>query len=183
MKLTSEVLTDALGYIDDDMLAAAAELRMKQQKKPEKISRKKLLAIGAPLAAACLCLTMLPGFVTHLYKCDSSAQNSARTEDIYFNAKETDAAPESASDYSNDLLQTSFEALILEVHPDSLLVEPGEDTAERLSSGKILVSLEGLSREELPELAAGQRILIFYDGQIAESFPAQITTVIAIRDL
>lgn len=188
MKLTGEILTDALDYIDEDMLAAAADLRMKTPKAPAKFSHKRLLAMAAPLAAACLCLVMFTTFATWFSK--SGESNTASTEGSSFKPDSAGGISDSMADSVDsdmesvtDSLTYSFEALILEIHEDSLLVEPGEDTPERRSSDKILVSLEGLSREELTELTAGQRILVIYDGAIAESYPAQIHTVLAIRGL
>lgn len=66
-----------------------------------------------------------------------------------------------------------FEADVIEAD-DRLLVSPDKDSAEFSTSDKIVV---GLSKaENIPDLIKpGDRIRIFYDGVIAESYPAQIS--------
>ncbi len=78
----------------------------------------------------------------------------------------------------------TFEALILEVSEGSLLVQPVEDAAESRSAGQIAVSTKGIgeegSVEYLKTAQAGDTVSISYNGEIAESFPAQIAQVYAI---
>jgi len=66
-----------------------------------------------------------------------------------------------------------FEADVIESN-NSLLVAPDKDSTEFSSSDKISV---GLARaKELPEtIKPGDRVKIYYDGVIAESYPAQIS--------
>lgn len=65
-----------------------------------------------------------------------------------------------------------FEADVIE-SKISLLVAPDKDSTEFSSSDKISVHLA--RAKELPEtIKAGDRIKIYYDGVIAESYPAQI---------
>ncbi len=78
----------------------------------------------------------------------------------------------------------TFEALILEVSEGSLLVQPVEDAAESRSASQIAVSTKGIgeegSVEYLKTAQAGDTVSISYNGEIAESFPAQIAQVYAI---
>ena len=60
----------------------------------------------------------------------------------------------------------------------TLKVEPGEEALQ--SSDRIVVFLDKLNGEDTPELAVGDRIAVYYDGQIAESYPAQIHQVYGI---
>ena len=72
----------------------------------------------------------------------------------------------------------SFFATVLDVSDHSLLVQPSEDSNERKSSDKISLSFEGKT-ESIP--AVGDTVKIFYDGTIAESYPAQIFQVYRIE--
>ena len=78
----------------------------------------------------------------------------------------------------------TFEALILEVSEGSLLVQPVEDTTESRSASQIAVSTKGIgeegSVEYLKTAQAGDTVSISYNGEIAESFPAQIAQAYAI---
>lgn len=66
-----------------------------------------------------------------------------------------------------------FEADVIEAG-ERLLVSPDEDSAEFSSADRISVGLPGAKKE--PDLIKlGDRIKIYYDGLIAESYPAQIS--------
>lgn len=73
-----------------------------------------------------------------------------------------------------------FHATVLEVYDSSILVEPYEDEEETKSSDLFIVSTDVVSTHEVPALEKGSRIRILYNGDIAESSPAQIDTVFAI---
>ena len=71
----------------------------------------------------------------------------------------------------DNMKDVSFEAVILEINGDSVLVSPIEKDKERSSSDKIsfcISSLEDIGAE------VGSVIEITYDGTIMESYPAQI---------
>lgn len=78
-----------------------------------------------------------------------------------------------------DTETTSFQATLLEVNENYLLVEPAADSDERKSSDQISVGLGTLDDAQidalLPELEPGDLLEIEYDGLIAETYPAQIT--------
>lgn len=69
---------------------------------------------------------------------------------------------------------------MLEVYEKSVLVEPFEGEVELSSSDQIVVSTEVVSTHEVPQMEVGDTIRIVYNGEIAESYPAQIATVFAI---
>lgn len=75
--------------------------------------------------------------------------------------------------------QVIFNAVVLEVNGESLLVEPAEETSERKSSDKIQVGLSGMSEDKKSELLAaaeaGDVVCITYNGGIMETYPAQIS--------
>ncbi len=73
-----------------------------------------------------------------------------------------------------------FNATVLEVYEKSVLVEPFEGEVELSSSDQIVVSTEVVSTHEVPQMEVGDTIRIVYNGEIAESYPAQIATVFAI---
>ncbi len=73
-----------------------------------------------------------------------------------------------------------FNATVLEVNEKSVLVEPFEGSNELSSSDQIVVSTAVISDHELPAMEAGTLIRIVYDGEIAETYPAQIANTFAI---
>lgn len=83
-------------------------------------------------------------------------------------SKEADSKPE----------KTSFNAVVLEVNEDILLVEPEEDAAERKSCDRIQVGLSGMEEKRTSELLdtveAGDIVCVTYNGEIMETYPAQI---------
>ncbi|NLN40599.1 MAG: DUF3221 domain-containing protein [Clostridiales bacterium] len=75
----------------------------------------------------------------------------------------------------------SFNATVLENDQSFLLVEPEADSSELSSADKISVSLGKTTlvnadgdEIRVDDIKEGDRVQIFYDGQIAESYPAQI---------
>ena len=74
-----------------------------------------------------------------------------------------------------------FEAVVLEVNENSLLVEPKEESNEKKSSDKIVVGRKSIEDEEflkiMEQIGVGDTVSIGYDGMIAESYPAQITAL------
>lgn len=72
--------------------------------------------------------------------------------------------------------KAEFEAIVLE-NDTQLLVEPVEGSPERNSSDQIVLHLP----QALESLQPGDRIIVGYDGEIAESYPAQIFNVAFIK--
>ncbi len=70
----------------------------------------------------------------------------------------------------------TYQATILEIHDNSYLVEPVEGSAELNSADQITVPMTNMNVS--PEV--GDTLEIVYDGEIAESYPAQITNVYSI---
>lgn len=68
---------------------------------------------------------------------------------------------------------------VLEVNEKDILIDLSEDTEGYPYGGECYVLTEGT---ELPAgLAAGDTVVIYYNGEIAESYPMQINVVYAIR--
>jgi hypothetical protein len=77
-----------------------------------------------------------------------------------------------------------FEATVLSVSSNSLLVEPSEGTTERNSADKIEISTSNIDDEDsllyLSKAAIGDKIRIGYMDDIKESYPAKINEVFHI---
>lgn len=80
----------------------------------------------------------------------------------------------------NVTADTYFDAKVLKVSENSVLVEPFEDSNERKSSDKIWVSTAVTSSVPVPDMYEDTYIRIFYDGMIEETYPAKIPHVSAI---
>lgn len=69
---------------------------------------------------------------------------------------------------------------VQEVHEQTILIEVNEGEEARKSSDLISVSLNVENADSITHFYAGDEVAVYYDGQIAESYPAQIHTVYAI---
>ena len=79
-------------------------------------------------------------------------------------------------------LNPYFNAKVLEVKKNNILVEPLEGEAERNSASQIYVSTDVISTIPVPDLKKGDTVRIVYNGEIQETFPAQISKVFAIYE-
>ena len=73
-----------------------------------------------------------------------------------------------------------FNAEVLEVTEKSILVKPDNDSKETKSADKIYVSLDVISEIPVPTINTGDRVRVIYNGEIAETYPAQINNVFVI---
>ena len=73
-----------------------------------------------------------------------------------------------------------FNAEVLEVTEKNILVKPDDDSKETKSADKIYVSLDVISEIPVPTINAGDRVRVIYNGEIAETYPAQINNVFVI---
>lgn len=78
-----------------------------------------------------------------------------------------------------DKAEVTFLATILEIKDTYYLVEPVEDSQELKSADLFTVPIKNLDPSLEPEV--GDIIEIAYNGEIAESYPAQITEVYGIK--
>ena len=67
---------------------------------------------------------------------------------------------------------TTFEATVIEVHEDSMTVKPAEGSEELKSADAIIIGLDDITDGSTPEV--GDTYEIEYNGEIMESYPAQI---------
>jgi hypothetical protein len=77
--------------------------------------------------------------------------------------------------------EVSFLATVLENNQSSLLVEPVEGSVELSSADRIVAHVSDAtvtdakgSKVDITAVEVGDKVMIFYDGMIAESYPAQI---------
>lgn len=81
----------------------------------------------------------------------------------------------------NDIYdEANFSGTVLEVSDKAILVSVDEGEDERNSSDKMRVSLDVKPKDSMTHFEVGAKVKVFYDGIIAESYPAQINTVYAI---
>lgn len=73
-----------------------------------------------------------------------------------------------------------FNAEVIEVGNKNIVVKPDEASNEIKSADKISVSLDVISTIPVPTFKIGDRVRVVYNGEIAETYPAQINTVFAI---
>lgn len=104
------------------------------------------------------------------YKLGVSVQNDTDTDKtVYVEVENADVRNASQS----------FEAEVLRVSENKFFVKPAEGSAELRSADEISVSLKEL--KDIPDVKAGDRVEIVYNGDIMESDPAQLGEVYYIR--
>lgn len=77
----------------------------------------------------------------------------------------------------SDDKEYTFIGTIIEAFDDSIIVEPGEDTIERKSSDKISMGIERPTSGIIDFYVVGNKVKITYNGNINESYPAQISAI------
>ena len=75
-------------------------------------------------------------------------------------------------------VNASFNATVLEVHENYLLVQPLEN--QNVSTLSIEVSKNVISQIPVPDLKVGNKVTVVYNGEIMETYPKQINKVFAI---
>lgn len=82
---------------------------------------------------------------------------------------------------SNQGKEVSLIATVLENNQSSLLVEPAEGSIELSSSdrfvahvGDAIITDQQGNKVDITAVGVGDQVMIFYSGEIAESYPAQI---------
>lgn len=69
---------------------------------------------------------------------------------------------------------------LLKLKKKSILVKPDANSSESKSADKISVSLDVVSEIPVPNFIVGDRVRVIYNGEIAETYPAQINKVFVI---
>ena len=71
-----------------------------------------------------------------------------------------------------EMQEFSFQATVLEVNENSLLVEPVQGCPERNSADRIELSLQDKTSWPMPQV--GDTVDVFYNGELMETYPARI---------
>lgn len=81
----------------------------------------------------------------------------------------------------NDIYdEPNFQGTVVETDETSMLVAVAPEEQESKSSDLISVSLKVQLKDSMTQFAQGDRVKVYYNGEIAESYPAQVHTVYAI---
>ncbi|MEG0825322.1 MAG: DUF3221 domain-containing protein [Oscillospiraceae bacterium] len=81
----------------------------------------------------------------------------------------------------NDIYdEAHFSGVVTEVFDRAIMVAVDENEDERKSCDQMSVSLDVKLKDSMTAFAVGDKVKVFYDGTIAESYPGQINTVYAI---
>jgi hypothetical protein len=73
-----------------------------------------------------------------------------------------------------------FAGTVIEVHENSILVSVAEGEEVRRSSDLIEVSLDVELADSITEFLAGDKVVVYYDENLLESYPARTRKVYAI---
>ena len=145
-----------LNEYKDEIFRRSAEKKRQIQKR-----RRIALGVAVPLCLCCvLTVAMLPGAG------EKAAMAPHRTESPMAENILADAMDVEAS-----VTEPTFLARVLEIGEGWVIVEPLEGEAERNSCDQIYFSIDKL---EPLQITVGTKVQITYDGQILETYPAQI---------
>ena len=107
--------------------------------------------------------------------CENTDNNPTGTTDL------TDTISTTTNETIEEVVTTLFYAKVLENQPETLLVEPEQGSPVRLSADKVYVTTveaqittSDSSPWLLSDIKVGDTVKITFDGNIAESYPAQI---------
>lgn len=74
----------------------------------------------------------------------------------------------------------NFRGTVREVRDNSIVVLIDENEDEFKSSDKIVVSLDVKLKDSMTDFDIGDKVAVYYDGTILETYPAQVKEVYAI---
>ena len=81
----------------------------------------------------------------------------------------------------NDIYdEPNFKGIVLEVSENSILVSVNEEEDEIKSSDKISVSLNVKLKDSITDFEVSDKVRVFYDGTILETYPAKVNEVYSI---
>lgn len=81
---------------------------------------------------------------------------------------------------NNVVKEPHFAGTVTEVYDNAILVSVNEGEDAYRSSDLISVSLDVKLKDGMVDFTVGDRVIVYYNGKIAESYPAQVNTVYAI---
>ncbi|MDR1131025.1 MAG: DUF4825 domain-containing protein, partial [Oscillospiraceae bacterium] len=80
----------------------------------------------------------------------------------------------------NVVNEPHFAGIVTQVYDNAILVSVNEGEDARGSSALISVSLDVKLEDSMTHFSVGDEVIVYYNGEIAESYPAQVNTVYAI---
>lgn len=80
----------------------------------------------------------------------------------------------------NVVNEPSFTGIVTEVYDNSILVSVNDGEEVLNSSDLMVVSLDVELKDSMTTFNIGDEVTVYFDGTIAESYPAQINKVYAI---
>lgn len=87
----------------------------------------------------------------------------------------------SSNENDGYLEEVNFAGIVEEVNENTILVRVNEDEEEIRSSDLISVSLDVEIEDSMADINIGDEVRVYYDGVVAESYPAQVNNVYAIE--
>ena len=81
---------------------------------------------------------------------------------------------------TNVVKEPHFAGTVTEVYDNTILVSVNEGEDASRSSDLISVSLNVKLKDSMTDFTVGDKVIVYYNGKIAESYPAQVNTVYAI---
>ncbi len=79
---------------------------------------------------------------------------------------------------NNVIKEPNFLGIVEEVFDSTILLKVDED--QNMSSDLIIVSTNTKLKDSFKDFQIGQKVRVYYNGVVAESYPAQVSTVYAI---
>lgn len=183
----SGIIFDAITNIREELVDQALDYRFQKQR----VRWQRYLS-----AAACIALVVMVGFgavrlgiidgfgggsknaASNTAAPESSGWNDSASDDCTVEDTADDAPeePKEEPQYSTDAGEVmTFNARILEVHEDFLLVEPSDGSWIRASADRIQVPVE-----DADAFRPGFAVTVTFSGEILETYPAQITDVVSV---
>ena len=101
-------------------------------------------------------------------------QNGDQTVSRVYWFPETLKSIEKLKDEGSKYLQDQFIATVLEINGNSVLVELSEGSARYYGTDKITF---GIAELEKLDVRVGSQVKVTFDGEIMESYPAQIKAI------
>ena len=175
MNRKGETFFDAITLLPEGMVEEAQDYAFRKSR----TSWRKFASL-----AACMMLVVSLGLLAALPRgCGGAAPDWNKSEPPIPSGDVSPGAmpqePEDTLDGAEPAAQ--FTAMVIEVRDSGtqaiLLVEPMDGEDEK----KVADRIEVATGKELPEVSAGDFVLITYDGTIQETYPARITGVVSIE--
>lgn len=180
----AEVFFDAITAIRAELIDEALDYRFTKRAVPWRryMGLAACLALVAVVGFGAIRLGLLGGMggsdsasSSNCAAPETAENTGAASDDAAMDPGDGNYGGDSGDSSGTQAEESVFGATVLEVHDGYLLVEPLAGEAILASADRIMVSVANV--EEMPELEAGDKVAIIFDGMIKESYPAQVTAL------